>query len=155
MATRKLKVAHYQNAALFIFLGITILGMDLSIIFANFFSNTVAQPIENLRKISDQISQGDFSARVKVHSPNEIGELEKTFNLMASSLKAREKEIRRLNEQRLMRSDKLASIGRLSAGIAHEINNPLTSFLTFSSILFRKAEERAKEKLEIIVKETT
>jgi len=64
-------------------------------------------------------------------------------------------ERKRLNEQRLMRSEKLASIGRLAAGIAHEINNPLTSILTFSSLLLRKAEEGEKEKLEIIVKETT
>jgi len=64
-------------------------------------------------------------------------------------------ERKRLDEQRLMRSEKLASIGRLAAGIAHEINNPLTSILTFSSLLLRKAEEEQKEKLEIIVKETT
>ncbi len=54
-----------------------------------------------------------------------------------------------------MRSEKLASIGRLAAGIAHEINNPLTSVLTFSSLLLRKAEEGQRERLEIIVKETT
>ena len=74
---------------------------------------------------------------------------------MASSLQERDKEIRRLNEQRLMRSEKLASIGRLAAGIAHEINNPLTSVLTFSSLLLRKAEDWQRERLEIIVKETT
>ncbi len=105
------KFVDMRTEALFIFLGVTILGVGLSIIFANFFSNTVVKPVENLRKISDQIAQGDFSASVKVHSPNEIGELEKTFSLMASSLQEREKEIRRLNEQRLMRFEKLASIG--------------------------------------------
>jgi signal transduction histidine kinase len=65
-------------------------------------------------------------------------------------------DYRKMSEQRLMRSEKLASIGRLAAGIAHEINNPLTSVLTFSSLLLRKAEkDDQKEKLEIIVKETT
>jgi signal transduction histidine kinase len=64
-------------------------------------------------------------------------------------------EKRRLNEQRLMRSEKLASIGRLAAGIAHEINNPLTSVLTFSSLMLKKAEDEQRERLEIIVKETT
>src|SRR5208337_1088701 len=105
--------------------------------------------------VSHMISRGDFTARVRTQSANEIGELETTFNLMASSLQAREEEIRRLNRQHLMRSEKLASIGRLAAGIAHEINNPLTSVLTFSSLLLRKAEDGRKDKLEIIVKETT
>jgi signal transduction histidine kinase len=93
--------------------------------------------------------------RVETQSTNEIGQLEMTFNLMASSLQARDEEIKRLNRQHLMRSEKLASIGRLAAGIAHEINNPLTSVLTFSSLLLRKAEDGQKEKLEIVVKETT
>ena len=149
------KFVDMRTEALFIFLGITVLGMGLSIVIANYSSRSVVKPVENLRKVSDQISQGDFSARVKVQSGNEIGELERTFNLMASSLQEREKEIRRLNEQRLMRSEKLAAIGRLAAGIAHEINNPLTSVLTFSSLLLRKAEDWQKERLEIIVKETT
>jgi len=149
------KFVDMRTEALLIFLGITILGMGLSIVIANYSSRSVVKPVENLRKVSDQISQGDFSARVKVQSGNEIGELERTFNLMASSLQEREKEIRRLNEQRLMRSEKLAAIGRLAAGIAHEINNPLTSVLTFSSLLLRKAEDWQKERLEIIVKETT
>jgi signal transduction histidine kinase len=65
-------------------------------------------------------------------------------------------DYRKMSEQRLMRSEKLASIGRLAAGIAHEINNPLTSVLTFSSLLLKKVEnDDQKEKLEIIVKETT
>jgi len=149
------KFVDMRTEALFIFLGITLFGMVLSVLLANFSSRSVVKPIENLRKVSDQISQGDFSARVKAQSDNEIGELEKTFNLMASSLQERDKEIRRLNEQRLMRSEKLASIGRLAAGIAHEINNPLTSILTFSSLLLRKAEDWQRERLDIIVKETT
>ena len=149
------KFVDMRTETLFIFLGITLFGMVLSILIANFSSNSVVKPIENLQRVSNQISQGDFSPRVKVRSPNEIGELEKTFNLMASSLQERDKEIRRLNEQRLLRSEKLASIGRLAAGIAHEINNPLTSVLTFSSLLLRKAEDWQRERLEIIVKETT
>ena len=59
------KFVDMRTEALFIFLGITVLGMGLSIVIANFSSRSVVKPIENLRKVSDQISQGDFSARVK------------------------------------------------------------------------------------------
>jgi two-component system, NtrC family, sensor kinase len=155
LITRFTALADMRRETLIIFSSITLFGMVLSIVVANFLADTIVKPINYLVKVSKRISQGDFSVKVEERSRNEIGELEKTFSLMASSLQERDHEIKRLNEQRLMRSEKLASIGRLAAGIAHEINNPLTAVLTFSSLLLRKAVEPQKEKLEIIVKETT
>ncbi len=60
-------------------------------------------------------------------------------------------------ERQLLRSEKLASLGKLSAGIAHEINQPLTGVLTFASLLLRKFknDEPTRKDLEIIVRETT
>jgi PAS domain S-box-containing protein len=60
-------------------------------------------------------------------------------------------------EQQLMRSEKLSSLGKLAAGIAHEINQPLTGVLTFAHLLLRKFKEEPKTRkdLEIIVRETT
>jgi two-component system NtrC family sensor kinase len=60
-------------------------------------------------------------------------------------------------EMQLMRSERLSYLGRLSAGIAHEINQPLTGVLTFASLLLRKfrEDESTRKDLEIIVRETT
>jgi len=149
------KFVDMRRETLTIFLGITLLGMILSIVVATYLSSAIVRPINSLVRVSQKISQGDFSEVVQARSRNEIGELERTFSLMTSSLRERDREIMRLNEQRMARSEKLASVGRLAAGIAHEINNPLTSVLTFSSLLLRKAEDEQKEKLGIIVKETT
>ena len=149
------RFADMRTETLIVFLGITLFGVALSIFVANFLSSSVVRPINKLVLMSHRVSQGDFSVTIEPRSKNEIGELESTFNLMTSSLRDRDKEIKRLNEQHLMRSEKLASVGRLAAGIAHEINNPLTSVLTFSSLLLRKAQEGQQEKLEIIIKEAT
>ncbi len=149
------KFSDMRTETLTIFLSISLFGVVLSIIAANFFCNSIVRPVNNLVAVSGAISRGDFSVRVDGQSANEIGELERTFNLMASSLQARDEEIKSFNRRSLMRSEKLASIGRLAAGIAHEINNPLTSVLTFSSLLLRKAEDSQKDKLDIIVAETT
>ena len=147
--------ADMRKETLVLFFAITLFGVMLSIMVSTFLADTLVKPINYLVKVSNKISQGDFSARVEERSKNEIGDLEKTFARMASSLQEREQEIKRLNEQHLILSEKLASIGRLAAGIAHEINNPLTTILTFSSLLLRKAEVTQKEKLETIIKETT
>jgi PAS domain S-box-containing protein len=60
-------------------------------------------------------------------------------------------------EKQLLRSEKLSSLGKLSAGIAHEINQPLTGVLTFAHLLLKrfKDDEKTRKDLEIIVRETT
>ena len=149
------KFSDMRKETLTIFLVISLFGVILVDCRRQFLFQFDRQTRQQSRRGFTSHFEGDFTARVQAQSANEIGELETTFNLMASSLQARDEEIERLNRQHLMRSEKLASIGRLAAGIAHEINNPLTSVLTFGSLLLRKAEDGQKEKLDIIVKETT
>ncbi|MBW1997541.1 MAG: cache domain-containing protein [Deltaproteobacteria bacterium] len=149
------KFADMRKETLIIFFGITAFGMVLSLVIANFLSDAMVRPIKRLVEVAHRISQGDFSVKVESRSANELSELETAFDVMGSSLQERDEEIRKLTEQHMMRSEKLSSIGRLAAGIAHEINNPLTSVLTFSSLLLRKAPDDQKERLGIIVQETT
>lgn len=133
----------------------------------------ICDPIEMLLAQTQALSEGDLTARVKRISNDELGELGQSFNTMAENLahaqlelkdwgntleqkvEMRTAEIRKMQDQ-LLRSAKLASMGELVAGIAHEINNPLTGILMFASLSARTPDlpQQVKENLDVIVSET-
>jgi two-component system NtrC family sensor kinase len=82
-------------------------------------------------------------------------ELEDWGNTLEKRVQERTDEIKKIHSQ-LFRSEKLASLGKLAAGVAHEINNPLTGILTNSSLLLEDLEpdDPKRDDVEIIVKET-
>ena len=140
-------------------LTIIILGTIINIKLAT----SIALPIRKLEKITKKIASGDFSEAIEVSGRDEIASLERSFNQMEEKLKSAMdslgKTVEMLQEKQaqLVESEKLASIGKLAAGIAHEINNPLTSVLTFSSLLLEQCPEDDPRhgRLKMIVKETT
>ena len=74
---------------------------------------------------------------------------------MIAAIRERDEKLREQTEQQLGQSEKLASLGRLASGIAHEINNPLTGILTYSSMLLEDFRETEfEEDLQTIVDET-
>lgn len=108
----------------------------------------VLKPVRQIVAATQHVATGDLNYTIKLDKKDEIGELAKSFNAMT----------RRLSEtqRQLYQSDKLASVGRLAAGVAHEINNPLTGVLTYSSYLLKRANghPEIKEDLDVIVRET-
>ena len=119
------KYMDLKSRTLFIYLGITILGIVFSLIVAFILSNGITKPVKQLVSASKKLAEGDFDSKVKYISEDEIGELGKSFNSMASSIKEREEKLKEYSKQEVMRSEKLATLGQLAASIAHEINNPL------------------------------
>lgn len=120
----------------------------LSLIIGFLVRKWIDKPVKELLKATDQVGIGNLNYTIKGNRKDELGRLEKSFNAMTMKLS----EAR----MQLFQSDKLASLGRLAAGVAHEINNPLTGVLTYSSFLLKRTRDNSEiqEDLKVIVRET-
>src|SRR5207245_1787194 len=120
-----------------------------------FWSRRFTRPVERLSRATRQIARGKFDVQIKVTSRDEIGTLAASFNRMASELRDREASLREAQAQ-VLQSEKLAAVGQLGAGIAHEVKNPLAGILGCAQLSLRKAERGTplEKNLLLIEKET-
>ncbi len=139
-----------------------------------FATSRITNPLQKMVVATHEIAKGDLSHKVEVDSRDEIGYLANSFNQMTADLKTanqkliewgktlekkveeRTKELREM-QAHLIQSEKLASLGKLAAGIAHEINNPLGGILIYSHLLLEDTSRKSPhyENLKKIVKETS
>ncbi|MFC1671939.1 cache domain-containing protein [Planctomycetota bacterium] len=140
-----------------IFALVTFLGLAAATVVAWRVASSISRPVTGLASASAAIARGELSQVVPVESEDEIGLLAENFNIMARSLRERDRLLREKTQQQLSRSEHLASVGRLAAGIAHEINNPLTGVLTFAHMLRRNVSDDSSEASDIdtIIEATT
>lgn len=122
--------------------------LALSFFISYFVRKWIGKPVRELVKATNQVSSGNFNYTIDDLGKDELGILAKSFNNMTKSLAEAKLQ--------LFQSDKMASLGRLAAGVAHEINNPLTGVLTYSSFLLKRTKDNPElqENLEVIVRET-
>lgn len=110
-------------------------------------NRTIVKPIKEFVRVAEQISGGDLTQRVDYKNENEIGQLSVSFNKMADTMEEYIGSLRRINrelqqtQQGLVRTEKLASVGRLSAGLAHEVGNPLGAILGYTDMLINGVDE--------------
>jgi two-component system NtrC family sensor kinase len=146
----------------------------LSFLLSLLVTRLVNRPIDKLRAATKRAADGNLDQAVSIRTHDELGELSESFNNMIAELKhsrdaieewtqtlehrvqERTRELQQVQDQ-LIHAGKMAALGELAAGVAHEINNPLTGVLTFSSLLLKKVDENHpwRKDLETIVQQTS
>ncbi len=157
MGTREDAVAQVRKRTITLFSSLIAAGMVFGFIMTFLFSHWLVSPVSQLAEGMSRVAEGDLNYKVRIESADELGRLAHAFNRMVRAVKERDHKLREMTESRLTQVEKQISIGRLAAGVAHEINNPLTAVLTLSSLWLRKMppEDERRGDLEIIVAETS
>lgn len=163
-----------------ILFGLLLLGSGLGYLLAREISRHLSRPILALDTMAQRVAEGEKHLQLPATSRDEIGHLTRTFNHMAAALHERETQLNILNQQlevkvrertsqleernrelistrdELLRSEKLAAVGSLAAGVAHEINNPAAIIRGNVEILLMElpAGTEGREEAEEILKQT-
>jgi two-component system NtrC family sensor kinase len=163
-----------RDRVVLVFAAVALLTAALLWFTATVTGERIARPVRALVRAAEDVGRGNLSRRVDARSDDEIGQLARSFNAMAAGLQAATEERQNMNrvlERRvaektaelqaaqdvLVQTEKLSSLGKMAAGIAHEINNPLTSILLNAHLLEERLPDNPKllENLHLIIDETT
>ncbi len=141
----------------------------ISIVTGVFVLRLVHRPVQILKRGTEELARGDLGYQIAVESTDELGELAHSFNIMSLQLRAANEEItswartlearveEKSNElkrahEHVFQVEKMASIGKMAAVVAHEINNPLSGILTYAKLLkkwVQKVEGDEQKRAEI------
>jgi two-component system NtrC family sensor kinase len=138
-----------------------------------FVHRLVYLPLRDLESGAQRLSTGNLDQAIPVRSGDEFGKLAASFNVMTGALRNSRAELRdwghtleqkvekrtqelRSAQAETMRGEKLASVGLLASGVAHELNNPLTGILTFSHLVRQKMPDKSTdaEDMDLVIRET-
>src|SRR5258708_22846685 len=124
-----------------------------------FWLGRITKPLRELRDSAEAVGRGDFSRRVETAARDECGQLAAAFNQMTGNIKTSRAELEKTlatlqtAQHQLIQSEKLSGIGEFVSGVAHELNNPLTSVMGFAELLQQMdMPEQSRRYLDVIFK---
>ena len=142
-----------QRKFIYYFLVATGAGVVLAIGMGYFLANRILGPVNRLIRASREVSEGSVSPDIgPISRDREIAVLQRNFKEMVDAMKRR----RMASRSQVIQSEKQATVGRLAAGVAHEINNPLTGVLTYTHMLLRRKDipDDIRADLQVVAEST-
>jgi len=161
--SRQAEVSALDHATLGLLGGTVAFSAVVTVAFMLLTSRTV-RPLRELTRLSLKISEGKYGETVPVAGEDEVAELALAFNRMSASLKEASREISEWNmllesrveektrelekvHREMVDVEKLAAIGQLAAGVAHELNNPLSGIMGYADVAIERYREKTPERI--------
>ena len=141
--------------AMWVFLGITTLGMIVAFIISFRMGHTIVNRIRILKQAAETIGTGDLDYRLPSSKPSDFGMLDEAFNDMVTSLRDRDERLKKALQQ-ITQTERLVALGQMAAGVAHQMNNPLGGILLYSNLVLEELIEGStpRENMEKIINQT-
>jgi signal transduction histidine kinase len=150
-------VLHYNWQLLSL---LVVFSLLMVIVISYSLGHEVVNPIREILEATKRVKEGDLDQKIKIKSGNEIGKLAGSFNDMMKELRKKQtkvdryvKSLKDVNmmlkqaEHHVLRTEKLATIGRLAAGVAHEVGNPLGALYGYLEVLKKRVTGEDEDEL--------